>query len=317
MRVSAEKAELLMVPVDAIDRNPENPRILFRQAELDELVESIRKYGLQVPISVYRDGKRYVLIDGERRWKCCLKLNKKVIPALVQEKPNALTNLVLMFNIHALREQWDLLTIALKLPRMIELLEKQLNRPPKEREIAETTGLKPGMIRRCKMLLELPQQYKDMMLMELKRPKAEQKLTEDLFIEMERSLKTVERMMPEVIPDKDIVRQVFIDKFRNGTISNRVDFRLIPKIAKAEDVDADRSQARESLAKLFQRNNFSIADAYESSVSDAYTERDLISRVSALLERLERLRFDHLDEELIEKLRSLVVATTKLLEGRE
>src|SRR6266571_6892115 len=135
MHIDAENSELRQIPVDLIDRNPENPRLVFRQNELDELLESIRLYGVQVPISVYKDRKRFVLIDGERRWKCCLKLNKKTIPALVQEKPDPLTNLLLMFNIHALREQWDYLTIALKLPRVIKLLTKDLGKEPNEREI--------------------------------------------------------------------------------------------------------------------------------------------------------------------------------------
>src|SRR5467141_1631260 len=85
-QIDATHSTLREIPVDAIDRNPENPRLVFRQKELEELLESIRRYGVQVPISVYRSGSRYILIDGERRWKCSLKLNKKTIPALVQKE---------------------------------------------------------------------------------------------------------------------------------------------------------------------------------------------------------------------------------------
>lgn len=88
MQIDAENSELRQISVDKIDRNPENPRVVFRPKELEELLESIRVYGVQVPIAVYKEGSRFVLIDGERRWKCCLKLNKKTIPALVQEKPS-------------------------------------------------------------------------------------------------------------------------------------------------------------------------------------------------------------------------------------
>src|SRR5262245_59332582 len=120
---NAEDSELRSIPLSQIDRNPENPRLVFRSGEMEELLESIRLYGVQVPISVYKDGRRYVLIDGERRWLCCQKLGKDAIPALVQRRPTALDNLLLMFNIHALREQWDLLTIAMKIPRIAGLLE--------------------------------------------------------------------------------------------------------------------------------------------------------------------------------------------------
>ena len=50
---------------------------------------------------------------------------------------------LLMFNIHALREQWDLLTVALKLPKIIDLLTKEAGKAPTEREISEKTGLEP------------------------------------------------------------------------------------------------------------------------------------------------------------------------------
>ena len=189
--IDAENSELRQIPVNAIVRNPDNPRILFRQGELEQLLESIRLYGVQVPISVYRQGQKFVLIDGERRWKCALKLNKKTIPALIQDKPTPLTNLLLMFNIHALREQWDLFTIAMKLPKVIALLESKLGTKANERQIANETGLARSVIRRSKLLIDLPNQYKDMILSELNKPKSKQKLTEDLFIELERALKTV------------------------------------------------------------------------------------------------------------------------------
>src|SRR5438552_16041821 len=92
--IDAANSDLRQISVDLIDRNPDIPRILFRQGELEQLLESIRLYGVQVPVSVYRQGKRYVLIDGERRWKCALKLNNKSIPALVQDKPSPITNLL-------------------------------------------------------------------------------------------------------------------------------------------------------------------------------------------------------------------------------
>src|ERR1700683_590073 len=194
--VSAEEARLEQIPVDRIHRNPENPRIIFRGDELNQLLKSIRIRGVQVPVSVYKEGSKYVLIDGDRRWRCSLKLNRKTVPALVQRKPDTLTNLLLMFNIHALREQWDLLTMASKLPAIVSLLERRKGSRPTESEISDETSLKRSTIRRCKLLMDLPEHYIDDILTELKKPKNEQKLTEDFFIEMERGLKTVERAMP-------------------------------------------------------------------------------------------------------------------------
>lgn len=282
------KNSLKEIPIDLVDRNPENPRIIFRPGEISQLTESIRKYGVQVPIAVYKEGDRYVLIDGERRWRCSIKLNRRLIPAIIQEKPDRLSNLLLMFNIHALREQWDLLTIALKLPSVIELLQKKHGRPPTEKEISAETGLIQGVIRRCKLLIALPDKYKQTILSELKKPKSEQKLTEDFFIEMERSLTTVERSMPDLVADlgKENMREILISKYNEGTISNRVDFRQIAKIARADKVSVNKDLARSTLGNLFSYNKYSIESAYEDSVAFAYEERDLITRVRSVSSQL-------------------------------
>lgn len=305
MTISAGDAQLIQIPVDKIDRNPDNPRMVFRPGELDELLESIRTYGIQVPISVYKEAGRYVLIDGERRWRCATKLNNERIPALVQAKPKPLENLLLMFNIHALREQWDLLTIALKLPKIIQLLEKELKRTPTEKELSEKTGLKRALIRRCKLLIALPKQYTDQILDELKKPKAKQKITEDLFIEMERSLTTVSRAIPSVIPDRDKARRALLKKFEDNVITNRVEFRSVAKIARAKNVGVETSKAAKELNRLFADHNYTIKEAYENSVAEAYRERDLGTRVGSLLELLNEIEVDDLDDEVLELLKRL------------
>lgn len=305
------------IPVNLIDRNPENPRIVFRPGELSQLTESIRKLGVQVPISVYREGRRFVLIDGERRWRCSIKLNRPTIPALIQEKPDRLSNLLLMFNIHALREQWDLLTISMKLPSVIELLENRYRRSPTEKEISSETGLLVSVIRRCKLLMGLPDKHRKIILKELYKPKPEQKFTEDFYIEMERSLKTVERAMPLLVKQigKEQIREVLITKYKEGTISNRVDFRQIAKIARADKVSADPKVAAESLKKLFTINNYNIEEAYEDSVAYAYGERDILSRVRWLIKQLEQFDISTIDDELESELENLSVIVSKVLGG--
>lgn len=312
-RVDASSADLRQIKIGSIDRNPDNPRILFRQEEMDELLDSIQRWGIQVPITVFKRGSRFVLIDGERRWRCCLKMNLRTIPALVVEEPDALTNMLLMFNIHGLREQWDLLTIALKLKDIIKLLEEKKGGRPTERELSQETGLKIGVIRRARYLLALPTKYHKMMLKELKKRKSQQVFTEDFFIEMERALTTVQNAMPEVLSKRDEVRQVLIRKFRDKTIDNRVHFRQIAKIARAENVKADPDTARKALRKLFSKNKYSIEQAYEDSVSGLYSERDVITRLNVLIDRLRDLESDSVDDSFRQALNDIVREARRLL----
>ncbi len=317
MSTDALDAKLQEISPDLIDRNKENPRIIFRPAEFENLLESIRVHGVQQPISVYRSGGRFTLIDGERRWRCSLKLNKDKIPALIQAAPSPLENLLLMFNIHSLREQWDLLTIAMKLPRVVSLLTYELRRVPNEREISQKTGLNRSTIRRCKLLMELPPKYRKEILKELYKPKSRQKITEDLFIEMERALKAVERRMPDAIPDKDKVRRVLINKYKKGTIGNKVHFRQLAKIARAEKVGFDPAIAKHELRRLFSENDYSIEQAFLKTVGEAYRERDVSSRIATLLALLEDIDPIELDPDLKGSLAELSKRVTGLLRDAE
>lgn len=233
---------------DRIRQNPENPRLIFRQDEMDNLMFSINRFGIQVPLTVYADGDVYRLIDGERRWRCAQKLNLRNVPVLVQDRPTELENLLLMYNIHALREQWDYFTIASKLTRVIELYRSERGQEPNEIQLSEETGLTRGQIRRCRLLLDLPKRFKSMLLTELGLPKSQQKLSEDLFIEMEKSLKTVLKRLPEYTDQIDRIRDTLVDKFRDGRISAVTDFRQLSKIATAIDnIGLQRAAAVRSL----------------------------------------------------------------------
>jgi ParB family chromosome partitioning protein len=313
MRIDAANAELKSIRVDEIDRNRENPRIHFRQKEMDELMESIAIHGVQVPISVHREKDRYVLLDGERRWRSALKLNLKTIPALVQDRPDRLTNLLLMFNIHSLREQWDLLTIATKLAVVIDLLAKSEGRRPTEEQISRHTGLPRGVIRRCRYLIDLPSEFQEQLQRELKKPKREQRLTEDFFIEMERALTTVERAMPVVVDDRSRIRRVLIKKFKSDVIDNRTHFRKVAKIARAARVRSNVPAARKALQKLFTDNSYSIEEAYAQTVEAAYSEKELVARLESLLQRLRHLRPEDIDPPLRRRLRAVIKVARSLL----
>lgn len=310
-------AQLRQLKVDQITPNPENPRIIFRQEEMDSLLISIKKYGVQVPISVFMEGDRFILIDGERRWRTSKKLNIQTIPAIIQSKPSPLDNLLMMFNIHALREQWDLFTIANKITRVIDLLIDRIGYEPNETQLSEETGLNRGTIRRCRLLIDLPERFKEMILSELEKPKAKQKLTEDFFIEMESSLKTVRRRFPEIIEDNlDEIRDNLITKYKNGVIKNIVDFRKIAKLATSpKNVDYPAKEAVSALTNIFDNNNQGIDEIFNSTVSVLYDEKRLLSNFNNVLYYVERLSEEERhDEDIKQALRDLKDAIERILE---
>jgi ParB family transcriptional regulator, chromosome partitioning protein len=313
----ALSSQLKQLKVDMIIKNPENPRIVFRQEEMDKLFVSIKKYGVQVPISVYKEGNKFALIDGERRWRTSKKLNLSTIPAIIHAKPSPLDNLLLMFNIHALREQWDLFTTANKITRVIELLTVRFGYEPNEIELSDETGLKRGTIRRCRLLIELPERFKDIILKELEKPKAKQKLTEDFFIEMESALKTVMRNIPEILEDKlDDVRDKLIEKYSDGTIMNIVDFRKVAKLATSpKNVDYPRQEAASALSKIFEDDDAGIEDVYNSTVNELYDEKRLVSNFNNALNYIHNLTSEELeDEDINQVLRKLKAELDRILD---
>ena len=284
-----KKPTLRELSPDLIYQNPANPRMFFRPEEMDTLLSSIKRYGVQVPISVYEDGPRFVLIDGERRWRTSKKLNLKTIPALVQSKPTPLENVLLMFNIHALREQWDYLTIAKGLPPIIDMFSREQGRTPNEGELSELTGLTRGAIRRCRFLLDLPGKYVEVLEQELYLPKNTQQLSEDFFIEMEKSLKTVQNRVPLAITSLDAARDALIAKFRNKTISNITDFRKLSKIATSiSNVGAKETRVQLALREIFDpQKKTSIEEIYSSRFESRYDQRKIGLSVDSIVDFLQ------------------------------
>ena len=75
-----------IVPVDHIEPNPEQPRMVFEPAALDELAASIREHGVLQPILVRPLGPNtYQIVAGERRWRASRLAGLDSIPALIEE----------------------------------------------------------------------------------------------------------------------------------------------------------------------------------------------------------------------------------------
>ena len=75
-----------IIAIDRIEANPEQPRLAFDEASLNELAASIREHGVLQPILVRPlDALRYQLIAGERRWRASSIAGLTTIPALIED----------------------------------------------------------------------------------------------------------------------------------------------------------------------------------------------------------------------------------------
>ncbi len=174
-----ENKTLQNINVKDIAPNPHNPRLIFEPRELDELKSSISKVGILVPLTVYKNEKsfpkeQYVILDGERRWRCAKELGFETIPANIIDEPKDITqNILFMFNIHHFRKEWALFPTALKLEVIIDKLGTD-----QESVLSEFTGVSRSTIRRCKALLWYPEKYRNVLM------EKSGKVSTDFFIEL-------------------------------------------------------------------------------------------------------------------------------------
>lgn len=75
---------ILLVPTDEIIPNPNQPRKVFNQNELDALADSIRNNGIIQPLVVRKNSNdEYELISGERRLRAAVKVGLETVPCVL------------------------------------------------------------------------------------------------------------------------------------------------------------------------------------------------------------------------------------------
>jgi ParB family chromosome partitioning protein len=78
-------AGLLSIPLERIVPNPYQPRRTFNEAAIEELTRSVREHGIVQPLLVTREGERFRLIAGERRYRAAQRAGLRTVPAVVKE----------------------------------------------------------------------------------------------------------------------------------------------------------------------------------------------------------------------------------------
>jgi ParB/RepB/Spo0J family partition protein len=307
-----------LINTSGIKPNPDNPRLIFHQEELDALRDSIQKQGILVPLSVYRDGKIFHILDGERRWRCALKLGLPTVPAIVQPKPGPLQNLMMMFAIHHRRNEWDPLPTAIKLEKLIALYEERQGVKPTERQLAELGSLTIGEVRRLKKLLALPDSYKSELMAELHKPRSQQKLTVDLVLEATAAASALRKR--GVIKEREVerLRRAIVDKFVNGVVESTVDPRKLSRLARAVARDEiDRDVARAATMRFIREKNYSIRKLFEETVEESDFQHSvelLAARVTEKLDEVEEKGFSP-SPALLKQLRVLARRINSIVRG--
>jgi ParB family transcriptional regulator, chromosome partitioning protein len=76
---------LRQIPVELLVANPNNPRRVFAEEDIESLSRSLRDKGLLQPILVRPKGERYEIVAGERRWRAAQRASIHTVPVLIRD----------------------------------------------------------------------------------------------------------------------------------------------------------------------------------------------------------------------------------------
>jgi ParB family chromosome partitioning protein len=145
-----------VIPIDRIEPNPDQPRMVFDEEALHELAASIREHGVLQPILVRPLGEnRYQLIAGERRWRASREANLATIPALVEDIDDD-TALEISIIENLQREDLSPLEEATMFDRMVHEHGYSI------RKLAEKLGKDKGYLENRLRLADAPEEIREL-----------------------------------------------------------------------------------------------------------------------------------------------------------
>ena len=151
------KEELFEVDIDLIDPNPEQPRTVFPEVKLAELAQSIKENGLVQPILLRRkNGGRFQIIAGERRWRASQRAGLQRISSIVREVgDDKLLEIALIENIQ--RQELNAIEEAAAYQRLMNILGLT------QEEVARRVGKDRSSVANYIRLLKLPDSVQKML----------------------------------------------------------------------------------------------------------------------------------------------------------
>jgi ParB family chromosome partitioning protein len=152
-----QQGGVLTVSLYDIDTNPDQPRKTFDPDKLNELAASLRRHGMVQPLLVRKNGLRYTIVAGERRYRAARLAGLKTVPIVLTEADDdTLMELSLVENIQ--RENLNPIEEAQAYQKLIDEYHV------KHEELAERVSKSRSFITNSMRLLKLQKQVQDMVI---------------------------------------------------------------------------------------------------------------------------------------------------------
>jgi len=290
------KSVLLHLNVDQVKPNPNNPRRLFDPGPLKELRDSIQTHGVLVPITVYKlpGQDKYAIVDGERRYRCCLGLSKEginiQIPANMVEAPNKIASLIYMFNIHAFREEWELMPTALSVQEVINELGIE-----DTTELYEITGLSVSQIGKCKKILSFPKKFQDLSL----QPNPSERIPSNFWVELYPVLENANNLIPDLYLDlgRDGITERMVGKYRDKKVVSVIHFRRILEAIEIATDEGNIQAVADRLREFILTPEMETRKAFDGFIQDTKKIQRAVGICEKFIKDLQKSKVDYAIEE--------------------
>lgn len=152
-----KESQLKEIKISDIIPDEDQPRRTFKPDELQALADSIREHGVLQPLVVTKEGKKYKIVAGERRWRASKLADLDTVPAIVRTL-DAQNRLELSLIENVQREDLNAIEIATAYAK----LKNQFNMTPTQ--VAKRVGKSESAVINKMRLLTLPDDVKHAMV---------------------------------------------------------------------------------------------------------------------------------------------------------
>ena len=129
--------------------DPDQPRQEFDPHDLARLEKSITRQGVLVPLAVEKNGDKYIIVDGERRFRAATAVGLKELPVIVYDKMDEQTRLITRFHLQEQHSLWTPIDKARVLSQMIR------DTGMSQYELADLIGMNQSTVNGYLALLDL------------------------------------------------------------------------------------------------------------------------------------------------------------------
>lgn len=145
---------IVEVPMEDVVPNPTQPRTYFDEKALQDLSQSIKNLGVIQPITLRKNGNKFEIISGERRYRASKLAGLKTIPAYIRlVNDQEVLEMALVENIQ--REDLDAIEVALTYQRLLEEIGLT------QENLSERVGKERSTITNSVRLLKLNPEMQD------------------------------------------------------------------------------------------------------------------------------------------------------------